>query len=183
MVYRLRSTDVSTPSKFLRWIAAGIAFAFAASCGTPSTGSESFSTESNQQSGDVGSVSFDLHVGGSDIDTVRYDISGNHFQKSGTIDVSHSPEVSAVVGGVPFGSGYTATLTADSAQGPKLSCLGSSNFDVTSANVTPVAVKITCQEAPSVPVPRGAVVALAAIFLASGVILLRGERQRRLSRA
>jgi hypothetical protein len=164
-------------------IAASIALAGAVGCGTPSTGSESFSTESNHgEQSDVGSVSFDLHVGGSDIDTVRYDISGNHFQKTGNIDVSHSPQVSAVVGGVPFGSGYTATLTADSAQGPRLSCLGSANFDVTSASVTPVAVKITCQEAPSVPVPRGAIVALGAIFLASGMILLRGERRRRFSR-
>jgi hypothetical protein len=170
---------------FLQQLAASIALAGAVGCGTPSTGSESFSSVpgSEESSGSgVGSVGFNLDVASSQIDAVKYDISGNHFQKTGTIDVSQSPRVSAVIAGVPFGSGYAATLTADSVQGPKLSCLGSANFDVTSADVTPVEVKITCQETPTVPVPRGAIVALGAILLASGMSLLRGEKGRRLSR-
>jgi hypothetical protein len=164
--------------------AASLVLAGAIGCGNSGTGSESFSTpgKANSDSDAVGSVSFDLAVGASEIDVVRYDISGNHFQKTGNIDVSHSPHVSAVVGAIPFGTGYTATLTAESARGVHLNCNGNANFDVTSANVTPVEVKITCQELLAAPVPFPATIALGAIFAVAGVSLLRGDRRRRSSR-
>jgi hypothetical protein len=46
-----------------------------------------------------------------------------------------------------------------------------------------VAIKVACQELPTVPVPFGATLALGAIFLVSGASLLRGDKRRRSSRA
>src|SRR5882672_10749215 len=148
-------------SRLLLRFTASIALAGAVGCGNSETGSQSFSsTGKADKSASEGSVGFNLEIASSSIDAVRYDISGNHFQKTGSIDVSHSPAISAVVGGIPFGTGYAATLTAESARGVRLSCNGTANFDVASATVTPVAVKVVCQELPTVPVPFGATLGL-----------------------
>src|SRR5260221_5122593 len=102
-------------------------------CGT-TPGSEASSTYD-----DTGSVSLELMVGGgAQLSQVSYDITGGSFHRTGTLDVSNSASVSGIVGGIPFGSGYVARLTASSAGTPLLSSDGSAPFDVTTAAGQPV---------------------------------------------
>jgi hypothetical protein len=122
----------------------------------------------------VGSVSFELTIGKTfHFDSVSYDISGNGFHRAATVDVSNSTEFATVVSGIPFGAGYTATLTAQDTGHKLMGCQGSTTFAVSSVAPVPVPVTITCREvlappSPSVPVPRGAVFALGALLLALG---------------
>src|SRR6187402_1733341 len=41
------------------------------------------------------------------INAVTYTITGNGFSKTGSIDVSGAPTISATIGGIPAGTGYT----------------------------------------------------------------------------
>jgi phospholipase C len=87
-------------------------------------------------------------VDGVTIDTVNYTITGPHgYSKTGSIDVSHSTTISAVIGGIPVGSGYTITLTATSVDG-SLTCSGSATFSVTAHTTTAVTVKLECHQGP-----------------------------------
>src|SRR5688572_12538795 len=84
-------------------------------------------------SGDVderGSLGVSLQVApGVTLSSVTYAIVGNGFSKSGNIDVSGAAAVSATIGGIPAGYGYTLALTATSTEGTTFS--GSASFDVT----------------------------------------------------
>ena len=85
-------------------------------------------------SGDVGSVSFELTLGGKyQFDSLSYDISGNGFHRAATVNVAGSSSFSTLVSGVPAGSGYVAALTAQDAAGKLTPCTGSATFSVTSA--------------------------------------------------
>ena len=96
----------------------------------------------------LGALDVALVVGpGITLDTVGYAISGPaSFSRSGTIDVSASGTISAVIGGIPAGMGYTIALTATTSDGG--SCAGASPFDVTAGTTSAVNVHITCQEPP-----------------------------------
>src|SRR5690606_38221975 len=59
----------------------------------------------------------------------------------GSIDVSDSPTISATIGGIPAGSGYTITLLATSVE-DETSFTGSAKFDVTAGHTTPVTVHL-----------------------------------------
>lgn len=66
---------------------------------------------------DVGSLGLNLEVApGVTLNSVEYVISGNNFEKSGTIDSSGATRISGTVGGIPAGNGYTITLTAVSVE-------------------------------------------------------------------
>jgi hypothetical protein len=132
--------------------------------------------------GDVGSISFELALGGGFlIDSVSYDLSGNGFHRADTVDVSQSATFSTLVSGIPVGTGYTATLTAQDVAHKLTACTGSTTFAVSSATTVPVSVHMTCQTVktttppppPSVPVPRSAGYALAALLLVLGASRLR----------
>lgn len=152
----------------------------------PSAGSESHSDE-------VASVSLALEIGSTvEIDTVSYDITGGGFHRAGSIDVSHSSTAAAIIDGVPFGTGYVATMTASGTGPAHVDCAGTASFDVSVAGVTAVPVHLTCKEPPtpppppppsSVPVPGSAVGALSLLLLGAGISLLgRGTslaRERR----
>jgi hypothetical protein len=127
----------------------------------------------------VGSVAFALDLGSvANIDFVGYEISGNAFDRTGTIDVSKSTTASTLVDSVPFGSGYIATMTASSTGAPRIDCSGTASFDVTGAGVTSVPVHVICKEAPvlapppAVPVPPGAVFAVSLLLLGAGLGLI-----------
>jgi hypothetical protein len=131
---------------------------------------------------EVGTVSFELTLGGGyTIASVTYDISGNGFHSSADVSVANSATFRTIVGGIPFGTGYTAKLTVQDTDHRLLPCQGSSSFDVTSAGTTPVVVHLACKPVPTttppppaVPVPRAATWALGALLLALG-----GRRVRR----
>jgi hypothetical protein len=95
--------------------------------------------------GATGSIGLQLTPGpGVVIDIVSYTMTGpNGFTRAGSIDVSNSATLSAQIGGLPPGAGYTITLTATSTDG-KTNCLGSANFDVAANTTTNVPVTFRC---------------------------------------
>jgi hypothetical protein len=96
----------------------------------------------------TGSVEIALQAGGASIATVNYTITGPaSFTQNGTIDVSHSSTVSAVLGPFAVGGGYSIALTALSTDGSE-NCAGSAPFTVTAGQTTSVNVPITCHQAP-----------------------------------
>jgi phospholipase C len=94
----------------------------------------------------TGSIGLLLLGGTVNLSTLSYTISGpNGFIKSGSIDVSSSTKVSAVIGGLPAGSGFFITLTGKSADGAT-SCGGSTTFGVTANSTTSVALTLDCHQ-------------------------------------
>ena len=111
---------------------------------TAGCGERSSSTTNN---GSLGSVDIALVQGGVTINTVSYTITGpNNFMKSGSINVANSQTLSAVIGGIPAGNGYTITLTATGTDGTT-SCGGSAMFNVTAGAVTKVNLTLDCHQA------------------------------------
>jgi hypothetical protein len=85
--------------------------------------------------------------GGAAVSTVSYTVSGPGLSKTGTIDVSHSSTISAVLSGLPAGGPDTVALQATSVDN-SLSCSGTSApFMVTAHQTTPVTVMMECHEA------------------------------------
>jgi phospholipase C len=123
-------------------IMVGAACAMGGGCSSSPTEPSSGGAES------TGIVGLSLVVSGVTIDTVSYSITGpNGYTKNGSIDVSHSTVISAVIGGIPVGNGYTITLTATSVDGT-LQCSGSAMFNVTAHATTAVTVKLDCHQKP-----------------------------------
>jgi phospholipase C len=105
------------------------------------------STSTTNNAG-LGSVDIALVQGGVTLTSVSYAISGpNGFSKSGSIDVASSATLSAVIGGLPAGNGFTITLTATATDGTT-TCGGSAQFNVTAGTVTKVSVTLDCHQAP-----------------------------------
>ena len=94
----------------------------------------------------TGAVALALGAGLS-VASVAYAITGpNRFTKSGSIDVSHSAQLSAIVSGLPAGIGFTITLHAAASDG-RTTCLGSATFDVMAGATTAVTVRLDCHQA------------------------------------
>jgi hypothetical protein len=131
----------------------------------------------------IGAVSFKLSVGSGansyTFDQVTYDLSGNGFHRNAVVDVTNSTSFATVISGIPFGTGYLLTLSAQDVAHDLTPCQGSSTFDVTTASTVPVAVDLTCHQAttttnpPPVPVPRPAVYAFGALLLVLGATRVR----------
>jgi len=93
-----------------------------------------------------GSITLALQAGNATISSVSYSISGPaSFAKTGTIDVSNSTTLAAVIGPLPAGSGFSISLSATSVDGTE-SCAGSAGFTVTAHATTPVSVHLLCHE-------------------------------------
>lgn len=135
----------------------------------------------------VGSIALELTTsGGLRFAEVSYDIHGNGFHRAATFDVANSTTISAIVGGIPVGTGYGVRLTAQDVAHQLTGCQGEATFDVASATTVAVPVHVTCRAAaveppppPSVPVPRPAVAALAGLLLALGSRRARASSARR----
>jgi len=106
---------------------------------------------SKNKTDDTGEVSFDLQLGGGlTVNTVTYTITGPvGFSRMGTIDVSQSATVSAVISGIPFGVGYQISLRGTTTDGRGI-CMGSATFDVTAPGTKSVPVHLTCDVQPNV---------------------------------
>ncbi|HTQ06649.1 MAG TPA: hypothetical protein VMI54_22490 [Polyangiaceae bacterium] len=98
--------------------------------------------------GDTGTINVALSAApGVTLDAVGYVITGpSSFSKSGSLDVSHAGTISATLGGLPAGNGFSITLTASSTDGVT-SCSGSAAFNVTAQTTTPVSVHLVCHGA------------------------------------
>jgi hypothetical protein len=96
----------------------------------------------------AGTIGLSLQAGpGFVLHTVSYKITGpSGFVKTGTIDVSNSTKITALIGSLPPGKGFSITLSADAVGGVG-SCTGSASFDIEARKTTPVTVKVTCHEA------------------------------------
>src|SRR4051812_18727982 len=107
--------------------------------GTPST------SDSKPES--VGSVGLALQLAsGTSLDSASYTITGpNGFTKTGSIDVSQATKLSATIGGLPVGTGFTITLTGTTSDAGG-NCSGSASFSIAARKTTSVAVSMACHE-------------------------------------
>jgi hypothetical protein len=94
----------------------------------------------------VGSLGLALQAGGLTINKTSFTITGpNAFSLTGTIDLSSSTKLTALIGNMPAGVGYQITLTAVATDGTT-SCGGSATFDITARKTTAVTVTLDCHE-------------------------------------
>lgn len=90
----------------------------------------------------LGSLGIELSVApGVTLNAVTYSITGNGFSKEGSVDVSYAPVISATIGGIPAGKGYTIALTATSAES-NTAFTGAAKFDVTAGGAAAVTVHL-----------------------------------------
>ncbi|HVZ89472.1 MAG TPA: hypothetical protein VHG72_21095 [Polyangia bacterium] len=99
---------------------------------------------------ETGSVQIALQAAaGVTLAGVSYTITGpNAFSQTGTIDVSHSNTISAVLGPFPTGGGYTISLTSTSTDG-STTCAGSGSFAIVAGQTASVSVGLSCHQAPT----------------------------------
>ena len=108
--------------------------------------SESSPSTATVNNAGVGSVDVAVVQGGVTLTSVGYTISGpNGFSSTGTINVASSNTISAVIGGIPAGNGYTIALSATGTDGAT-TCAGSATFNVTAGAVATVAVTLDCHQ-------------------------------------
>ena len=85
-------------------------------CGDLNDGSKSPTTATDESAGELG-VRLRI-ANGHNINSATYAITGpNGFSKSGPIDLSSATKISATIGGIPAGSGFSITLSATSDAG------------------------------------------------------------------
>lgn len=95
---------------------------------------------------DVGSVGLKLDLGSDvSLNTINYEITGNGFTKAGTIDVSDSSEIKALIGGIPAGNNYSIRLWTDAAANSGAACDGTATFNVRAGAVTSARVSLRCR--------------------------------------
>ena len=116
-------------------------YTFVTGCGQHST--------SIERNNSTGTVAFELRLpDGRQINTASYNITGpNGFSRRGAINVSASNTLTATIGGLPAGMGFTISITAMTADG-SVSCGGSATFNVTAGSTATVMLPLTCHEAP-----------------------------------
>jgi len=126
----------------LSLVLAGAAAAVAGCTSTPPS-----SGTSTTSAGNAGSIGLVLSLAPTEtLASASYTISNpDLFSASGTIDVSHSSTLSAVIGGIPAATGYTIAITATSTDG-STSCAGSAGFAVTAGATSAVTVHLTCHQ-------------------------------------
>lgn len=104
------------------------------------------SMESPDSTGQLG-LSLEL-PNGALIHSATYTITGPMgFVKTGSIDAAASATLSVLIGGIPAGTGYQVSLTAETTDG-SATCTGSTGFDVTAKKTTSASVPVTCLEKP-----------------------------------
>jgi hypothetical protein len=94
---------------------------------------------------DVGEVGLQLKLGDATVSTLSYVISGNGFTKNGVLDVSKGKTISATIGGIPAGSGYTLSLSGAAANDATILCTASASFNITARATTTAVVKLECR--------------------------------------
>ena len=121
-----------------------VAGSSALTSGCSSAGSGAPAAQDSERAGEIG---LDLTVAGVTLNSASYVITGpGGYTKSGAIDLSNSTSLSAVIGGIPVGTGYSISITASAADG-STSCAGSGSFNVAAHTTTPVTVNLTCHQA------------------------------------
>jgi hypothetical protein len=144
--------------------------------GEPGVGSE----------GRVGSLSFSLETRDGNFESFSYAITGPSFAKSGTIEVSKSNHISALIEGIPIGSDYTVTLSGQSVGADQVVCSGSAGFEIEAGAVTSAVVPVSCHlaqqpaepsEPTAAPLPPFSPVLVGVALLVMGVCAARRPRR------
>ncbi len=104
---------------------------------------------SGPPSQNFGSVDIGLVVGVNvTLNTVTYTITGPAgYSRTGTIDVTNSSAINAIISGIPFGTGYQISLKGTTTDGMGI-CMGAATFDVSSTTTVTVPVSVTCNLQP-----------------------------------
>ena len=97
----------------------------------------------------AGSIGLDLQIGGGlTLNQASYVIVGpGGFSKSGTLQLSNSTVLSAVISGLPAGAGYSVTLSGTTSDGGTV-CVGSATFNVIAQQTTVASVHLACHQTP-----------------------------------
>jgi hypothetical protein len=97
---------------------------------------------------DTGSIGLALQIApGENVSSAAYTITGpKGYSSAGTIALANSTTLSANIGGIPAGVGYSITITATTTDGTT-SCAGSASFDITAHATTTANVRLLCHEA------------------------------------
>jgi hypothetical protein len=99
-------------------------------------------------SSDAGSIGLSLTLQpGLTISTIQYTISNSALLSAplvNSVDVSNSPAIAFVVGGLPVGAGYNIALTATDSAGDV--CAGSASFSVAAATTSTASVNFVCTQ-------------------------------------
>jgi Lamin Tail Domain len=94
----------------------------------------------------TGTLTFELQAApGISLNAVSYAVSGNGFNKAGSINVAQSQTISGRVGDIPPGNGYLLSLSSVGLQDPRVRCEGSANFNVVAGTTTLVNVQLRCR--------------------------------------
>jgi hypothetical protein len=114
-----------------------------------SGGGDGASTPESGPQETVGKLSLALQLAsGATINSASYTITGpGGFTKAGTIDLTSTTKLSATIGGLPAGAGYSITLSATTTDGAT-TCGGSGTFSVVARKTASVTVPMACREAP-----------------------------------
>jgi hypothetical protein len=190
-------SSLSKRARGLASIGLTLGAVFLAGCGGPgdtSSGAPSLTDDSppgafagaSSDEAPVGSVTLELDVAGAHLATAGYTIIGPKLSITGSFDVSQSTRISGIVAGLPFGTGYVVTLTAQSSDKPVLNCSGSAAFAVSSSALVPVTVPVACRaekdaplDAVAAPIPPLAPALLFLVLLGLGTGLhWRAARRR-----
>ncbi len=108
-------------------------------------GCSSQRTDHGAHAGQTGTVGLQLQLpGGLTLNAVNYSItaSGGTVVKSGTINLTNSSSIAAVIGGIPVGS-YTVTLTGVTTDGA-YTCSGAGTVSVTANATSAVTIHMNC---------------------------------------
>src|SRR4029079_2599420 len=97
--------------------------------------------------GDMGNVQASLQLSPTaTLNTASYSVTGpNALMARGTVDASRSQTISFTVGGIPAGSGYSATISGTATDGVT-TCSGSGPFSIAAGQTTIVTIKVQCRE-------------------------------------
>lgn len=95
----------------------------------------------------VGTLGLSLQVGtGTVVNSFNYVITGPAgYSRPGVVNVASSSTLSALIGGIPVGSGYLVSLTTSAADG-SFACTGSGAFNVAARATSNVKVHLQCRE-------------------------------------
>jgi hypothetical protein len=118
----------------------------AAACGSSGTESEPDTAASSET---VGSLGLQLQTAsGATLSSFKYVITGpGGFSRTDGVNIAGSRNLTALIGDLPVGSGFTVALTASTADG-SLACTGSAGFNVLARATSVVSVHLQCREVP-----------------------------------
>jgi hypothetical protein len=99
----------------------------------------------------MGTMNMDLQIGpGVTINTLNWTISNSTtgFSRMGSVTVRFSNVVAFQVGALPAATGYSISLSGNSADG-SFTCSGSAGFSISPFIITPVSLQLNCSTAPA----------------------------------